>query len=56
MASQTTLALIVTPGFNLGATMAFIDPFRAANYLAGAPLYRWSLATREGGPVTASNG
>ncbi|MEM9735290.1 MAG: GlxA family transcriptional regulator [Pseudomonadota bacterium] len=56
MASQTTLALIVTPGFNLAATMAFIDPFRVANYLAGAPLYRWTLATSEGGPVTASNG
>ncbi len=51
-----TLAIIVTPHFNLATTTGFIDPFRAANYLEGKTLYRWRLFSLEGGPVEASNG
>lgn len=50
------IAVIVVPSFNAAATLAFLDPFRAANYLSGAPLYTWQLfgpgPTRE----RASNG
>lgn len=49
------VAVIVTPLFNLAATMNLIDPLRAANYLHGRPLYRWHLLSLEGGPVQASN-
>jgi AraC family carnitine catabolism transcriptional activator len=50
------IALLVAPGFNMAATMAFLDPFRAANYLAGRPFYRWTALSAAGGAVPASNG
>lgn len=31
----TRIVVLVTPHFNLAATAGFVDPFRAANYLAG---------------------
>lgn len=49
------LLMIVTPSFNLAATMGFIDVFRAVNYLEGAPRFSWVLASLEGGEVVASN-
>lgn len=52
--SQTRLALIVTPHFNLAATTAFIDPFRAANYPDGAAHFGWDIASATGGPCLAS--
>lgn len=50
------IVILVTPNFNLAATTAFIDPFRAANYLEGATHFRWHLASVAGGPCQASNG
>jgi len=50
------IAMVVTPRFNLAATMAFIDPFRVANYLEGTPLYRWAFLSPMGGELRASNG
>lgn len=50
------LLVIVTPNFNLAATVGFLDPFRAANYLDGTILFRWELASASGGEVIASNG
>lgn len=50
------LLLVVTPSFNLAATTAFIDPFRAANYLEGVSRFRWVIASVAGGSCTASNG
>ena len=49
------LLVIVTPNFNLAATMAFIDPFRAANYLEGAARFRWTFVST-GTSCLASNG
>lgn len=48
--------ILVTPNFNLAATTAFIDPFRAANYLEGVTRFRWVLASAPGGSCQASNG
>lgn len=48
--------LIVTPEFNMLATMAFLDPFRAANYLEGRTLFRWQILSETGGDIVASNG
>ena len=55
-ARQTAIAVLVLPSFNAMATMALLDPFRAANYLAGAPRYRWDILSLGGGALTASNG
>lgn len=51
-----TLQILVFPHHNLAATTAFIDPFRAANYLSGHTRFRWEIASVPGGPVIASNG
>src|SRR5215475_15447441 len=50
-----SLLVIVMPNFNLAATVGFIDPFRAANYLDGSAHFRWEIASVAGGPVMASN-
>jgi len=44
------------PYFNLAATMSFIDPFRASNYLEGTTLFRWQIISEKGQAITASNG
>lgn len=59
------MAIVLTPNFNAFATMAFLDPFRAANYLHGPDLpgdagYRWYFVSHEADnadpEITASNG
>jgi AraC family carnitine catabolism transcriptional activator len=50
------ILVIVLPNFNLAATVGFIDPFRAANYLEGRTHFRWGVASTPGGAVVASNG
>ena len=50
------LIILVIPNFNLAATMSFLDPFRAANYLEGEGMFSWRLASLDGGPCPASNG
>lgn len=54
--STCTIAMLLLEGFNSTAAHAFIDPFRAANYLRGETIYRWPLLSLHGKPVTASNG
>jgi len=56
--SKTTLKLliVVTPNFNLAATVGFMDPFRASNYLDGSILFGWDIASVSGGEQIASNG
>ncbi|MEM7745943.1 MAG: GlxA family transcriptional regulator [Pseudomonadota bacterium] len=54
--APTELQILVTPDFNLAATMGFVDPFRVANYLDGAVLFRWEFLSATGGPIRASNG
>ena len=56
------IAVLLLPNFNALATMALIDPFRAANYLRGPDLppdlqYRWQFLTLGGSDdLAASNG
>jgi AraC family carnitine catabolism transcriptional activator len=54
--SAFNITLLVTPHFNLATTTAFIDPFRAANYLTGVAHYSWTLVSVDGGEVPCSNG
>ena len=37
----TTIGVVLLPPFDALATMAFLDPFRAVNYLRGGNLYSW---------------
>jgi len=55
-ASAFRLSVIIAHGFNLNATVGFLDPFRAANYLAGRNLYQWSLLSATGGEIASSSG
>ncbi len=48
--------IVVTPNFNLAATLGFVDPFRAANYLEGVSHFSWDIASEAGGACLASNG
>lgn len=50
------ILVLVTPNFNMAATVGFIDPFRAANYLEGRSYYKWEIASQAGGACLASNG
>ena len=54
--SSLGILIIAMPNFNLAATVGFIDPFRAANYLEGRSHFRWNIASASGGTVVASNG
>ena len=51
-----TLGLFLADGFALMSYAAVIEPFRAANHLAGRELYRWTHISVDGRPVCASNG
>ncbi|SNT71914.1 GlxA family transcriptional regulator [Paracoccus seriniphilus] len=51
-----SLLVLVTPHFNMAATVSFIDPFRAANYLEGRTQFQWKIASLQGGGCIASNG
>jgi len=48
--------MVLIPDFNLFAATAFLDGFRAANYLAGVRLYEWSMISHAGREIRASNG
>ncbi len=50
------VGMLLLPGFNSFAAQAFIDPFRAANYLRGDKIYSWTFLSPRGGPVVASSG
>ncbi|MBY6111695.1 GlxA family transcriptional regulator [Halomonas sp. DP1Y21-3] len=50
------IGFLLLPRFSMVALFSAIDPLRIANRLAGQPLFRWHLVSRDGEPVTASNG
>ena len=50
------LGLLLTDGFALMSYASLIEPFRAANILAGRTLYEWRHVSADGAPVRASNG
>ena len=52
----TGVGFYLVPQFSMMAFAAALEPLRSANRLAGRALYRWHLVSRDGGPVTASNG
>lgn len=50
------IGIVLLPSFNALATMALLDPLRAANYLHGSNLYTWELFSPGQAPIKASNG
>ncbi len=48
--------MLLLPDFNSMAAQAFIDPFRAANYIHGDALFLWDFLSLDSKPVHASNG
>ncbi len=50
------LALLLLDGFALMSYASFVEPFRAANALAGRELYRWRHISLDGAAAHASNG
>ncbi len=54
-AGSCTIAMLLLENFNNMAAQAFIDPFRAANYLKGQALYNWPWLSLNGNSVIASN-
>ncbi len=54
--ARVEIAIVITPGFNMAATIGFLDPLRAANYLIGDPVFRWALYADANTKPTASNG
>lgn len=51
-----TLGLLLIEDFALMSYASVIEPYRAANVLAGEALYRWRHVSIDGRPVRASNG
>lgn len=54
--SSCVIGLLLLPGFNAMAAHAFVDPYRAANYLRGEAIYEWPFLSLDGRDVVASNG
>lgn len=51
-----TVGFLLVPNFSMIAFTASVEPLRLANHIAGRPLYRWVLLSRDGGVERASNG
>lgn len=54
--SIRSLGLLLVDGFSLMSYASVIEPYRAANTLAGRTLYRWAHISIDGAPSHASNG
>ncbi|HKT84502.1 MAG TPA: GlxA family transcriptional regulator [Novosphingobium sp.] len=54
--STIDIGLLLIDGFALMSYASFIEPFRAANSLAGQPLYTWKHIAQSGTEAVASNG
>lgn len=54
--TTTRIALLLIDGFALMSYASFVEPFRAANSLAGRALYDWAHIALGGNEALASNG
>ena len=50
------IGFLLVPRFSMMAFVSAVEPLRVANRLAGRPLYRWEVVTRDGAAAHASNG
>ncbi|QOZ84663.1 GlxA family transcriptional regulator [Chromobacterium haemolyticum] len=56
IASLSHIAFLLLDQFSMIAFSNAVEPLRMANYLSRKKLYRWSLLSADGEPVSASNG
>ena len=49
------IGFLLVPDYSMIAFASAVEPLRMANRLSGRELYRWSLFTMDGQPVSASN-
>jgi transcriptional regulator GlxA family with amidase domain len=56
LTSHTRIGFLIFPGFPMSCLSAMIEPLRAANEIAGAPVFRWTVLSEEGGKVACSAG
>lgn len=54
--SAKTFSFFLAPKFSMHAFSSAVDPLYCANRLSGGRLFHWHVISRDGGPVTASNG
>ena len=54
--SAKTFSFFLAPKFSMHAFSSAVDPLYCANRLSGGRLFLWQVISRDGGPVTASNG
>lgn len=50
------IGFLLVPDFSMIAFTSAVEPLRIANRMSGRALYTWSLISKDGAPVTASNG
>ncbi len=55
-ASTHAFGILIVPNFSMMAFTSAVEPLRAANRLSSRDLYRWFVISKDGKPVTASNG
>ena len=51
-----TFSFFLAPKFSMHSFTSAVDPLYTANRLSGGRLFHWRVVSRDGGPVTASNG
>lgn len=56
LSTPERIGILLLPRFAMMALFSAIEPLRIANRMAGHELFRWSLISEDGNPVTASNG
>lgn len=49
------VGFLLMPRFSMLAFFSAVEPLRIANRIAGETLYRWTLISEDGAPVSASN-
>lgn len=50
------IGFLLLDRFSMMALSSALEPIRMANAVSGREIYRWTLISRDGGPVLASNG
>lgn len=50
------IAFLIVPKFAMMGFTSAIEPLRSANRMSGRTLYSWHILSKDGAPVTASNG
>ncbi|HEV2505464.1 MAG TPA: GlxA family transcriptional regulator [Mesorhizobium sp.] len=50
------VTILILEQFAMIAFSSTIEPLREANWVAGKPLYKWTVVSHDGKPVRASNG